>query len=189
MPKKRKNTKITREQIDREIAQSRIASNRSGGFSLVGKRIVAIKYMSLEEAQAIGWDSRPATIVLEGNSRLYVSSDEEGNEPGTLVAEDKGTSHSFYPKTRWEADENLEPKNLDRLLVSRNSLKGCWIASGHYMSGGKMGSMGWSKQAFVIKLDNGVELIPFSDEEGNEAGSWFGTDEVGDFAICARMTK
>jgi hypothetical protein len=166
------------------MSKTTAMKKQSSQPAFVGLRIARIEYMDAEEARELAWDSQPCMLVLEDDTRLYVSSDEEGNAPGTLVAEGNGISHSFYPRTKWHSEENLKLALLH--------IVGHQIANGRFMSGGRMGSMGWSKHAFVLKLDNGIELIPFSDPEGNEAGSWFGYDRpsplagVSPFAIYAR---
>lgn len=52
----------------------------------LGQRIVSVGLMPMEEARGLmGWDRRPVMIVLGNGVTLTCSSDEEGNEPGTLM--------------------------------------------------------------------------------------------------------
>ena len=51
------------------------------------------------------------------------------------------------------------------------SLEGRTIVKARYMTKKEKESLYWSKSALVLRLDDGVLLIPMSDDEGNEAGA------------------
>ena len=55
-------------------------------------------------------------------------------------------------------------------------LVGRTIKSVKYLHSSDMDSM-WAKKPIVIYLDNGVALIPLSDDEGNDGGSLETTDK------------
>jgi hypothetical protein len=52
--------------------------------ALVGRRIVAVRYMTKREASELAWQNRPLLLELDDGSRLYASADEEMNDAGVL---------------------------------------------------------------------------------------------------------
>lgn len=67
-------------------------------------------------------------------------------------------------KTRWAND-------AAKLLVGRK------IVAVRYMTEAEVEELGWYGSAVVVILDNGLALFPSSDDEGNDAGALFTTDE------------
>ena len=57
---------------------------------LVGRKVVAVRYMTTEEAEAHGWVSRPLVIQLDNGLIVYPSRDDEGNDGGALFTNDNG---------------------------------------------------------------------------------------------------
>ena len=57
---------------------------------LVGRRIVEVGYMTREEADGLGWSRRPVVLTLDDGTTIYPSSDDEGNDGGSLFTSDKG---------------------------------------------------------------------------------------------------
>jgi hypothetical protein len=57
----------------------------------VGKKITAIRQMTVEELDVQGWEvgrrSAPLVIVLDDGSKIFASRDGEGNGPGVLFGE------------------------------------------------------------------------------------------------------
>lgn len=51
---------------------------------LAGRTIQTATYMTREEAEAIGFHSRPLVLVLDDGSVLYPQSDDEGNDGGAM---------------------------------------------------------------------------------------------------------
>lgn len=51
---------------------------------LVGHTILNIRYMSEEEASAMGWDRRPLVLELSNSHVVFAASDDEGNDAGAL---------------------------------------------------------------------------------------------------------
>ena len=64
---------------------------------LIGKKIVEIHPMTAKEKEAEGWEGSGATCVikLEDGTLIYPSSDDEGNNAGTLFGKDKN-GKCFY---------------------------------------------------------------------------------------------
>ena len=63
---------------------------------------------------------------------------------------------------------DLEKKwisDIQKFLVGRT------IVSVEYFAEEDCDEMGWSHRPVVIKLDNGGELFPMADDEGNDGGS------------------
>ena len=52
---------------------------------LVGKKIVAVKYMPLDEATEWGWYKRPCEIHLDDGTVITPSADDEENDGGSLA--------------------------------------------------------------------------------------------------------
>ena len=57
--------------------------------SFVGKKIVAARYLSQDEADDIGWGKRPVVLHLSDGTLVYPSMDDEGNDGGALFAQNK----------------------------------------------------------------------------------------------------
>lgn len=51
---------------------------------LRGKTIATCRYMTDKELQKMGWDKSPLVIIFTDNTAMYASSDDEGNEGGSL---------------------------------------------------------------------------------------------------------
>jgi len=59
--------------------------------SLVGLRIMGVRYLTKEETEASGWYSSPIVIELSDGSALIPQQDDEGNDGGALwIANSKG---------------------------------------------------------------------------------------------------
>jgi len=56
--------------------------------ALVGRRIVAVRYLSEREVQQLGWDSSAVVIELDNGEWLWPSRDDEGNDAGVLLSSD-----------------------------------------------------------------------------------------------------
>jgi hypothetical protein len=52
-------------------------------------------------------------------------------------------------------------------------LKGRRIVNVRWMTQAEVDDMGWYSAAPVLELDNGVEILASSDDEGNDAGALF----------------
>ena len=65
----------------------------------VGKKIVSVRNMNLEELAAEGWDDLcrcpPIVLMLNDGSIIYASRDEEGNGPGALFATDVSGERTY----------------------------------------------------------------------------------------------
>jgi hypothetical protein len=67
---------------------------------LVGRRIVAVRYMTAEEQNDLGWPSRPIVLGLDNGSLIYPQSDDEGNDGGALFGQDKDGKELGFPVLR-----------------------------------------------------------------------------------------
>jgi hypothetical protein len=68
----------------------------------IGQRIKRIREFTEQELEAEGWDinhhTTGAVIELENGTRIYASSDDEGNSPGTLFGiNSKGYQVYLFP--------------------------------------------------------------------------------------------
>lgn len=71
-------------------------------------------------------------------------------------------------------DDQVVPhweKKAASVLVGRT------IKRVRYLTPKEVESLGWYSRSVVIELDNGVLVWPSSDDEGNDAGALFTTDE------------
>lgn len=55
---------------------------------LVGKTIKSVRYMTPEETEDAGWNSRPLIIQFEDGSYIYPMKDDEGNDAGSYFTSD-----------------------------------------------------------------------------------------------------
>lgn len=55
---------------------------------LEGRTIVAVRYLTLDEMEGIGWYSRCVVMILDDGNIIYPSQDDEGNNAGSLFTTD-----------------------------------------------------------------------------------------------------
>jgi hypothetical protein len=58
--------------------------NDKAAERLVGRTIVLASYMTLDEAEEMGWASRPIVLQLDNGDLIFPQADDEGNEGGAL---------------------------------------------------------------------------------------------------------
>ena len=56
---------------------------------LLGKKIVAVRYMTAKEQDELGWMSRAVVVELDDGNLIYPSRDDEGNDAGALFTNNK----------------------------------------------------------------------------------------------------
>lgn len=54
---------------------------------LVGRTIKAVRWMSAQESVNCGFDQAPIVLVLDDNTLLFPSRDDEGNDAGALFTQ------------------------------------------------------------------------------------------------------
>ncbi len=59
---------------------------------LEGKKIIKVRYISLEEMKEFGWDNRSVVMELDDGNLITPSRDDEGNGAGALFTTDKQDS-------------------------------------------------------------------------------------------------
>lgn len=64
---------------------------------LLGKTIIAVNYMTTENAEDMDWYSRPIMFELSDGTICYLSADDEGNDGGALFAVDKNGKDVTLP--------------------------------------------------------------------------------------------
>lgn len=52
---------------------------------LIGRKIVAVQYMSEKQVEETGWYKRPIIIVFDDDSYIIPMMDDEGNDGGALA--------------------------------------------------------------------------------------------------------
>lgn len=126
-----------------------------------GLLIKEIGVLSEAKMRNEGWFMRPYALQLSDGSLLYPSKDDEGNNAGTIA---------ILPGSDANGYEVLAPLPARSMPGSLPySPAGRKIVRARYTS-----LAGWHQSALALMLDDGVVLIPMSDEEGNHAGAWFG---------------
>ena len=78
MPKTKSSQEI------REAAETTYRWHKKIEKQLCGKKIVAIRYMTPQEAESSGWYYQPLLIIFDDGSAICPMSDDEGNESGSL---------------------------------------------------------------------------------------------------------
>jgi hypothetical protein len=79
-------------------SQKRRTTEMNAAISLVGSKIINVRWMTDEEAEAQGWErSSGCAAVLEmaGGGKIFASRDNEGNGPGVLFGE-TSDGHAIY---------------------------------------------------------------------------------------------
>lgn len=56
---------------------------------LEGRTIVAVRYMSIEEMEQLGWTNRSVMLQLDDGNLVWPSMDDEGNNAGVLFTNDQ----------------------------------------------------------------------------------------------------
>ena len=84
MPKKKVDLS---DPVQREAYWTEVASKQ-----LLGRKIIAVRYMSLEEMNELGWESRCFVIQLDDGILIFPSMDDEGNGAGVLFTNNKDNS-------------------------------------------------------------------------------------------------
>ena len=57
--------------------------------ALKGRKIVAVRYLTTEEAEHMGWYSRCVVMQLDDGTLVFPSTDDEGNNAGALFTSNK----------------------------------------------------------------------------------------------------
>ena len=52
--------------------------------ALVGKKIVKVQYMTVDNSKEFDWNQRPLLLTLDDGSVIFPQSDDEGNDGGAL---------------------------------------------------------------------------------------------------------
>ena len=76
-------TKSTQE--IREAAEQRYRWQKKIEKQLCGKKIVAVRYMTPQEAESSYWGYQPILLILDDGTALCPMSDDEGNESGAIA--------------------------------------------------------------------------------------------------------
>ena len=73
--------------------------------------------------------------------------------------------------------------NLEWEQAADALLTGKRITGVRTMTQREADELGWNKRPVILILEGNVELFPSQDDEGNDAGTWFGTSPEGDLCI------
>lgn len=64
---------------------------------LVGRKIIAVRYMTAAEQQHVGWHRSPVVLQLDDGTLLFPQSDDEGNDAGALAIQ-TGRQTKYCPE-------------------------------------------------------------------------------------------
>ena len=67
-------------------------------IKLCGRTIKGIRYMTPAEMDNVGWHRAPLILILDDNTLLFASSDDEGNDAGALFIQ-TGSKTKGVPDT------------------------------------------------------------------------------------------
>ena len=59
--------------------------NKTAEKMLLGKKIVKVEYMPVEETDDMSWDYQPVCFLLDNGDWVYPMRDDEGNDAGALA--------------------------------------------------------------------------------------------------------
>jgi hypothetical protein len=62
-------------------------TTQAASAALIGRTIVAVRYMSVQEAREMCWFHRAMIVELNDGTRMFASADEEMNDAGVLWIE------------------------------------------------------------------------------------------------------
>ncbi len=62
---------------------------------LKGRKIKHVRYMTRAETNLLGWYSRPLVMVLDNDTVLYLSADDEGNNGGVMFGQTEEDELTF----------------------------------------------------------------------------------------------
>ena len=79
MPKTKSSQEI------REAAEKTYRWHKKIEKQLCGKKIVAVRYMTPEEAESSYWTYQPILLILDDGTAICPMSDDEGNEAGSIA--------------------------------------------------------------------------------------------------------
>ena len=68
----------------RESAEQTYRWQKKIEKQLCGKKIVAVRHMTPQEAESSGWYYQPILLILDDGTALCPMSDDEGNQAGSL---------------------------------------------------------------------------------------------------------
>lgn len=82
----------------------------------------------------------------------------------------------------------MSDKTNDWTTTAARVLKGRTITEVFYMNAEEADEMGWNGRALVLVLDDGSQLIPQADDEGNDAGAltWANKDQYQLLPVLSR---
>lgn len=87
-----KDPKLKDEYITSQLPEPEKAWTLKIRELLQGKKCLGGRYLTQEEADEMGWSKRPFCMFFEGGLIVYASSDDEGNDGGSLFTTDEDLS-------------------------------------------------------------------------------------------------
>jgi hypothetical protein len=79
------------------MTNARQAWTKKASDVLLGRKIVAVQYLSNEERDEIGWYGCPIIMKLDDGTLIYPASDDEGNDAGALHYQKEGDNNFVIP--------------------------------------------------------------------------------------------
>jgi hypothetical protein len=85
---------------------------------LVGRTIVAVRYMNAADLDAAMWDRAPVVLSLDDGTHIYPSSDDEGNDAGIVDAQ---------AELHWQETKRLAESWAEEIRTAFKERKPCPI--------------------------------------------------------------
>jgi len=70
---------------------------RKASDVLLGRKIVAVQYLTNEERDEMGWYSCPIIITLDDGTIIFPTADDEGNDAGAIHYQKTGDNNYIIP--------------------------------------------------------------------------------------------
>jgi hypothetical protein len=64
---------------------------------LAGRRIVAVRWMTASEQEALGWENAAIVMELDNGTLIWPSADDEGNDAGALFGISRSGEELDFP--------------------------------------------------------------------------------------------
>ena len=141
-------------------------------INFIPKKILLSKIEKVEYdkkiSEEMGWSFVGIKITLDNGNILVASSDDEGNEAGSVYTSNEIAP--VLPVIRYAEKEDI----LNHWGKKVESfLKGKTIIKARYITEKEKKYFYWSKKSLILFFEDGEYICFSQDDEGNDAGSVF----------------
>jgi hypothetical protein len=72
-----------------QAAETKLRWSKEAEKHLLGRTIVAVRYLTDAEVENLGWYSASVVLLLDNGAMIFPSQDDEGNNAGALFGQGK----------------------------------------------------------------------------------------------------